>query len=78
MDIDEIEKHDIYLGKRIKRGLFGTFNRILINADVNDSYNIIKKAFQNAFAYGIVVSRVNTESLSIFKLLRIATYKGWC
>ena len=53
LDNDEIEKHDVYFDKRIKRGLFETFKRILINAYVNGSCNIIKKAFQNAFSDGI-------------------------
>ena len=30
-------------GKRIKRGLYRTKNRSLINADVNGSYNILRK-----------------------------------
>ena len=59
-------------------GLFRTFKGILINADVNDSYDIIKKAFPNAFSDGISVLRVNPESLSIFKLLKTATFKDGC
>lgn len=52
-DNEEIKKHDNYLGKRIKRGLFKTFNSLLINADVNGAYNILKKAIPNAFTNGI-------------------------
>ena len=33
---------ETYNGKRIKRGLFQTQNGILINADVNGSYNIMR------------------------------------
>ncbi len=36
---------NIYLGKRISRGLFRSFKGIIINADVNGVYNIIRKAF---------------------------------
>lgn len=40
--------------RRIKRGLFKSNKGILINSDVNGSYQIIKKVFPNAFANGIV------------------------
>lgn len=53
LDDEPIQKHAAYAGKRIKRGLFKTQQGSLINADVNASYNIIKKAFPNAFANGI-------------------------
>ena len=38
-----IEKHEEYLGQRIKRGLFKTKNGSLINSDINGSYNIMRK-----------------------------------
>lgn len=53
LDNEIICKHDNYLGKRIKRGLYKTNNGKLINADVNGSYNIIRKVFPNAFNNGI-------------------------
>jgi IS605 OrfB family transposase len=43
LDKESVEKHDQYLGKRIKRGLFKSFDGKLINADVNGSANIMKK-----------------------------------
>lgn len=43
IDKEPIQKHSIYLGKRVKRGLFRTLNKNYINADVNGSYNIMKK-----------------------------------
>lgn len=43
LDREPIQKHSTYLGKRVKRGLFRTFNKNYINADVNGSYNIMKK-----------------------------------
>jgi len=46
-DSEEVKKHSRYLGKRISRGLFRTSKGILINADVNGAYNIIRKAFPN-------------------------------
>ena len=43
IDSESIEKHDVYLGKRIKRGLFKTSTGKLINADINAAANILKK-----------------------------------
>ena len=43
LDAEEIKKHSIYRGKRLKRGVFETSNCILINADVNGSLNIGRK-----------------------------------
>jgi putative transposase len=43
IDKEEICKHDSYIGKRIKRGLFKTSNGTLINADINGSLNILRK-----------------------------------
>lgn len=53
LDNEEITKHEVYVGKRINRGLFQSANNMLINADVNGSYNILKKAIPNAFDDGI-------------------------
>ena len=39
--------------RRIKRGLFKSNDGILINADLNGAYQIIKKVFPEAFADGI-------------------------
>ena len=41
------------MGKRIKRGIFRSKDGILIHADLNAVYNIIKKAIPEAFADGI-------------------------
>ncbi len=49
LDNEPIRHHDKYQGKRINRGLFRSKKGIIINADVNDSHNILKKAFLNAF-----------------------------
>lgn len=56
LDNETIEKQIRYKGKRIKRGLFKSGSGHLINADVNGSLNILRKAFPNAFdAKGIEV-----------------------
>lgn len=42
LDLESIEKHETYAGKRIKRGLFVTAQGKLINADCNGSLNIVR------------------------------------
>jgi putative transposase len=49
LDLEPIRKKASYLGCRIKRGLFRAGDGRLINADVNGSYNIIRKAYPDAF-----------------------------
>jgi putative transposase len=53
LDLEEVKKHETYKGKRIKRGLFKASDGKLINADINGSYNILRKAVPNVFADGI-------------------------
>ncbi|MHA1543384.1 MAG: RNA-guided endonuclease TnpB family protein, partial [Candidatus Hodarchaeales archaeon] len=48
LDNEPIRYHDKYQGKRIGRGLFRSKKGVIINADVNGGYNILKKAFLNA------------------------------
>ncbi len=65
IDNEPIKKHETYLGKRVKRGLFISKDGIKINADCNGAGNSIRKAFPNAFAEGIegVVVRPVTINL---------------
>ena len=49
LDSEDICKHDTYAGRRVKRGLFKSADGTLINADVNGSYNILRKCMPNAF-----------------------------
>ena len=43
LDNETIEKHENYLGKRVKRGLFRSAKNKIINADLNGSLNILIK-----------------------------------
>lgn len=58
LDLDEIPiykkgvKHK-FSGRRIKRGLYKSRKGKLINADLNGSYNTMRKAIPNAFVEGI-------------------------
>ena len=50
LDEESIKNHKKYAGKRITRGLFRTSNGMIINADVNAAYNIMRKAFPNSIS----------------------------
>lgn len=52
LDNEPIEKHDEYLGKRVKRGLFKTRTGKLVNADVNGSINILRLGLGHDFEIG--------------------------
>lgn len=51
-----LEKHDIYLGKRKKRGLFQSSVNKLINADINGSIGIVRKVFGDSAVRQIIGS----------------------
>jgi IS605 OrfB family transposase len=53
LDREPLGHHDEYVGRRISRGLFRSKKGLVINADVNAAYNIIRKAFPETFADGI-------------------------
>ena len=53
-----------FSGKRIKRGLYRTSEGRLINADVNGSYNILRKAIPNAFSNGIGICVVQPRRVN--------------
>lgn len=44
IDDEAVCKHEVYAGKRVKRGLFRSKTGIEINADINAAYNIARKA----------------------------------
>jgi len=47
-------KENYNKSRRIHRGLFKSNKGILINADLNGSYQIMRKVFPKAFADGIM------------------------
>jgi putative transposase len=70
MDYIPIYKKNIkntytFSGNRIKRGLYKSKNDKIINADVNGSYNILRKAFPNAFSNGIEGVRVHPTVITV-------------
>lgn len=54
LSLEEVGKHEVYLGKRIKRGLFQSHTKKLINADVNGSINILRKVNNDSVAKQII------------------------
>src|SRR5437660_7717557 len=45
----EGEQEPRFSGRRVKRGLYRASGKRFLNADVNGSYNILRKASPNAF-----------------------------
>lgn len=65
LDQEVIGKHDVYLGKRVHRGLFKSSQGKQINADLNGSLNILRKCKPNAFdANGVVGVVVHPKIIS--------------
>ena len=52
LEDEPIKHHDKYVGKRIIRSLFKSAKGVIIHADVNAGYNIIKKAKPEVFDGG--------------------------
>lgn len=50
LDGEAVCKQEQYAGKRVKRGLFRASDGRLIHADVNGSYNILRKAIPDAMS----------------------------
>lgn len=53
---ESLEKHDVYSGKRKKRGLFQSSVNKLLNADVNGAIGIGRKVFGDSFVKEIIGS----------------------
>lgn len=65
LDNEPIQKHEVYVGKRVKRGLFRSTNGRCLNADINGSYNILRKVAPDAFAQGSRGCVVHPSSLMV-------------
>ena len=51
--LETVKKHDKYLGKRVKRGLFKSSVDRFVNSDVNGSINILRKVVGDGFVKNI-------------------------
>ena len=62
LDLEDIKKHDIYVGNRVKRGMFKSKN-FSINSDINGALNILRKEKGNdVFLY----NRNRSDSIRVF------------
>jgi len=64
IDDEDIRKHKEYKGRRIQRGLFKSAEGVLINADVNGAYNILKLYFLDKAAWTAELHRDCVEVCS--------------
>lgn len=55
-----------FSGRRVKRGLYRAADGRHINADVNGSYNIIRKAIPQSFGHGIEAVAVRPVGLPTY------------
>ena len=66
LDMEEVCHHEEYVGKRVHRGLFRSKDGRKINADVNASYNIMRKGKPKAITvYGVGAALVQPKILRI-------------
>ena len=71
VDNEEIKKHTSYSGKRITRELFKTKNGLIINADVNGAYNILKKYMQKNATWNEPLSQTLVRVCSVPSVRKI-------
>lgn len=69
-DDEEITKHEEYCGKRVKRGLFRTKDGRIVNADLNGSLNIMKKALSEVSEWNSELFRQCVEQNSAAPITR--------
>ena len=71
VDDEEIAKHTTYAGRRINRELFKTKKGIIINADVNGAYNILKKYMKENATWNEKISQTLVKVCSIPSVRKI-------
>ena len=71
VDDEEIAKHTTYAGRRINRELFKTKKGIIINADVNGAYNILKKYMKENATWNERISQTLVKVCSIPSVRKI-------
>lgn len=57
LSLEKVSKHEIYSGKRIKRGLFQSSINTIINADVNGALNILRKVVDDSYVKSKIIDR---------------------
>ena len=73
LDNELIEKHEKYVGNRVKRGLFKSNNGKMLNADVNGSLNILRKSIDNFDISNRIFNPIRIKNLN--ELSDVAYFK---
>ena len=71
IDEEEIGKHKEYAGKRINRNFFRSKKGIIINADINGAYNILKKYMIENATWNEKISQTLVKVCSIPSVQKI-------
>lgn len=71
VDNEEIKKHTTYSGKRISREWFKTKNGLIVNADINGAYNILKKYMQKNATWNESLSQTLVRVCSVPSVRKI-------
>ena len=71
IDEEEIGKHTEYAGKRINRNFFKSKKGIIINADINGAYNILKKYMKENATWNEKISQTLVKVCSIPSVQKI-------
>jgi putative transposase len=72
--LEKICKHESYLGKRVKRGLFQSSIGKVINADVNGALNIMKKVVSDSVVKQIIDSGFLFNPIKVRNVFSIPLY----
>ena len=71
VDNEEIKKHQTYSGKRMSREWFKTKDGLIINADINGAYNILKKYMQKNATWNEPLSQTLVRVCSVPSVRKI-------
>ena len=71
VDNEEIKKHQSYSGRRISREWFKTKKGLIINADINGAYNILKKYMQKNATWNEPLSQTLVRVCSVPSVRKI-------
>ncbi len=61
----KVEGEPVFSGRRVKRGLYRASGKRYLNANVNGSYNILRKASPNGFPNGVEAVAVQPRRLAV-------------
>ena len=71
LGLESIEKHEKYIGKRVKRGLFQSSVGKLINADINGALNIMRKVVGDSSVMKIINSGWLFQPIKLYNIYEL-------